>query len=364
MQLLAYFFFVITALFFMGLAILTVSEPSRGVDSSMGYGWGAIILSLGFTLSSLILLLIVRSTGGLDWVAHEAGTRTALLIVFWLAMSITTFFGAILKLESVKEHTSPPFLQALAVGQPQLWVPFLWLMVCLLSLNPGWLSTLSLGWFKLPFWLVFSISTLFTAGLVVVYIHDSIQQSTAQVATRIDDETRWHQQRLEQVAAHKPDDSIFGLLGFTNQYQDDVVRQAALAKIKSHPDWETQLLDLLANPSSYYYVYSFLGSNPVAHQDAFIEPLNRSIGFLSDDIKADINGRETNLQHWTFDAYNIEHLLQALDTQFGGQLVLFYPNVLKVQQALNTPGRYPEGDKRVRFDVTDVVDGWLKAHKK
>ena len=364
MQLLAYIVFVITALFFMGLAILTVSEPSRGVDSSMGYGWGAIILSLGFTLSSLILLLIVRSTGGLDWVAHEAGTRTALLIVFWLAMSITTFLGAILKLESFKEHTSPPFLQALAVGQPQLWVPFLWLMVCLLSLNPGWLSTLSLGWFNIPFWLGFSISTLFTAGLVVIYIHDSIQQTTAQVATRIDDEMRWHQQRLEQVAAHKPDDSIFGLLGFTNQYQDDDVRQAALAKIKSHPDWETQLLDLLANPSSSYYVYSFLGSNPVGHPDAFIEPLNRSIALLSDDIKADINGRETNLQNWTFDAYNIEHLLRALDTQFGGQLVTFYPNVLKVQQALNTPGPYPEGDKRVRFDVTDVVDGWLKAHKK
>jgi hypothetical protein len=237
-------------------------------------------------------------------------------------------------------------------------------MVCLLSLNPGWLSTLSLGWFKIPFWLGFSISTLFTAGLVVVYIHDSIQQTTAQVATRIDDETRWHQQRLEQVAAHKPEDSIFGLLGFSNQYQDDDVRQAALAKIKSHPDWETQLLDLLANQSSYKYVYSFLGSNPVAHPDAFIEPLNRSIGFLSDDIKADINGRETNLQHWTFDSYNIEHLLRALDTQFGGQLVTFYPNVLKVQQALNTPLPYPEGDKRVRFDVTDVVDGWLKAHKK
>jgi hypothetical protein len=93
MQLLAYIFFVITALFFIGLAMLTVSEPSRGGDSSMGYGWGAIILSLGFTLSSLILLLIVRSKGGLDWVAHEAGTRTALLIVFWLAMAITTFFG-------------------------------------------------------------------------------------------------------------------------------------------------------------------------------------------------------------------------------------------------------------------------------
>lgn len=364
MQLLAYIVFVITTLFFIGLALLTVSEPSQGGDSSMGYGWGAIILSLGFALSSLILLLIVRSKGGFDWVAHQAGMRTALLVTFWLTMSITTFFGAILKLESFKENASPPFLQALAVSQPQLWVPFLWLMVSLLSMNPGGLSTVSLGWFKTPFWLGFSISTLFTTGLILVYIHESIQQTTAQVATRINDEKHWHQQRLEQVAAHKPDDSIFGLLGFTNQYQDDDVRQAALAKLKSHPDWETQLLNLLAQQSSYKYVYSFLGSNPVAHPDAFVQPLNQSIEFLSEDIKTDINGRETSLQHWTFDSYNIEHLLRSIDTQFGGQIVTFYPNVLRVQQALNTPQPYAQRNKNVRFDVAGQVAGWLKAHKK
>ncbi|QHV99329.1 hypothetical protein GJR95_31870 [Spirosoma endbachense] len=361
MQLLAYIVFGITTLLFLGLALFTVAEPGRGSESSIGYGWGAIILSLGFALSSLILLLIVRSRGGFDWVGHKAATRTALLVLFWLAMSITTFFGAILKLESFKENTSPPFLQALAVSQPQLWVPMLWLMVSLLSLNPGWVSTLSLGWFKLPFWLGFSISTLFTAGLVVVYIHDSIQRTTGQVATRNDDEKRWHQQRLDQVAAHKADDSIFGLLGFTNQYQADDVRQAALAKIKSHPDWEAQLLDLLANPSSYQYVYSFLGSNPVAHPDAFIEPLNRSIGFLAEDIVADIKGRESSLQHWTFDSYTIEPLLRALDTQFGRQIELFYPNVLHVQQALKTP--LPEVAQGVRFDVSPEVDDWVKAHK-
>ena len=364
MQLLAYIFFVITTLFFIGLAILTVSEPSRGADSSMGYGWGAIYLSLGFALSSLILLIIVRSTGGFDWVAQQAGTRTGLLVVFFIAMSITTFFGAILKMESHQQDTSPQFIHWLAVGQPQLWVPLLWLMVCLFSLNPAWLSTVSLQWFKLPFWVGFCISTLFTAGLVLVYIHDSIQRTTAQVATRIDDETRWHQARLDQVAAHKPDDSIFGLLAFSNQYQDEDVRQAALTKIKSHPDWEAQLLDLLTNQYAYKDVYSFLGSNPVAHPDAFIQPLNQSIEFLSDDIKADIKGRNTNLQNWAFDTYNTEHLLRAIDTQFGGQIGTFYPNVLKVKQALNTPLPDPERDKNVRFEATAVVDAWLKAHKK
>lgn len=362
MQLLTYLFFVINALFFIGLALLTASKPSMSGDSAMGYGFGALFLSLGFAFSSLLLLLIVRSKGGYNWVAQEAGTRTALLVVFWLSMSITTFFGAILKMESYKDDTSPQFLHWLAIGQPQLWVPLLWLIVCFLSVNPAWLSTVSLQWFKLPFWVGFSISTLFTGGLVVVYIHDSIQRTNAEVATRIDDEKRWHQQHLDEIAAHKPEDSILGLLVFSTRYQDNDVRQAAVAKIKTHPDWEAQLLALLANKYYYREVYSFLGSNPVAHPEAFIQPLNQSIKQLSADIKADIEGRNNNLQDWSFDSYGIDHLLQAIDDQFGGQIATFYPSVIKVKQALNTP--LPEPDQGVRFAVTNVVDAWLKSHKK
>ncbi|CAN5467295.1 hypothetical protein BH09BAC4_BH09BAC4_49880 [soil metagenome] len=362
MQFLAYIVFVITVLFFIGLALLTVSEPSRGGDSAMGNGWGVIYVSLGFAVSSLLLLLIVRSTGGYNWVAQKAGTRTLLLLVFWLSMSITTLFGAILKLESHKEATSPLFIQVLAGGQLQLWIPLLWLIVCLLSLNPGWLSTVSLQWFKLPFWVGFSMSTLFTAGLVVVYIHDSIQRTTAQAATHINDETRWHQARLDQVAAHKPEDSILGFLAFTTRYQADDVRQAALTKIKAYPDWEALLLDLLANKYYYQEVYSFLGSNQVAHPEAFIQPLNQSIELLSDDILAEIKGGY-NLQNWSFNSYGIDNLLHAVDEQFSGQIAAFYPNVLKVKQALNTPLPYAERDKDVRFEAIGVVDTWLKTHK-
>ena len=361
MQPLAYIFFVITALFFIGLAILTASKPSMGGDSAMGYGWGAIYLSLGFAVSSLLLLILVRSTGGFDWVAQEAGTRTALLVVFFISMSITTFFGAILKMEGHKEDTSPQFIHWLAVGQPQLWIPLLWLVVCFLSLNPAWLSTVSLQWVKLPFWVGFSISTLFTGGLVVVYIHDSIQRTTAEVATRIDDEKRWHQQHLDEIAAYKPEDSILGLLVFTTRYQADDVRQAALAKIKAHPDWEARLLELLANNYYYKEVYSFLGSNSVAHPEAFVQPLNQSLVRLSAEIKAEIDGSD-NLQNWSFDSYGIDNLLHAIDDQFSGQTTAFYPNVIKLKQALNTP--LPERAKGIRFAVTDVVDTWLEVHKK
>ncbi|GAB3945124.1 hypothetical protein GCM10028805_13700 [Spirosoma harenae] len=361
MQVLTYSFFVITALLYISLALLTPTKPMVGGDSSMGYGLGLVGLSVGFALSSLAVTIFIRAKGGFDWVAQETGTRTVLVFTFWFCMALTTFFGAIFKLEWHPASSYPQFLRWLALGYGQLWVPLLWLVVSWLSLRPEWQSAISVRAFSIPFWIGLSVSTLFAAGLVVGYVRDSAQRAEAEVATRIDDETRYHQQHLAEINAHKPGDSILSLLPFTTQYQADDVRQAALAKIKAHPDWEALLLDLLANPYYYREVYSFLGSNSVAHPDAFIQPLNQSLAQLSADIKTDIE-TSNNLQDWSFDSYGIDHMLQAIDRQFNEQIVTFYPSVIKLKQALSISP--PERFNGVRFAVTDRVDTWLKAHKK
>ncbi|GAB3800790.1 hypothetical protein GCM10028819_26790 [Spirosoma humi] len=361
MQLLAYILFAVTALFYTGLVLFTSAKPMVGGDASMGYGLGLVLLSLGFALSSLALTIIVRSKGGFDWVAQESGPRTALVFMFWLSMVLMAFFGTQFKLEWHSEGGYPQILRWLALGYGQLWTPLLWLVVCFLSIHPAWQLIVSVRAFTIPFWIGLGVSVLFTAGLVVGYVRDSVQRAEAAAATQLDDEQRYHQQHLDEIAAHRPEDSILGLLPFTTQYQAEDVRQAALTKIKSHPDWEALLLGLLGNKYAYREVYSFLSSNPVAHPDAFIQPLNQSLAQLSSDIKVDIDG-SNNLQNWSFDSYGIANLLQAIDSQFSGQIVTFYPNLIRLQQALNIPP--PERFKGIQFTVTGEVDSWLKVHKK
>ena len=69
---LGYIFFFITALFYIGLAMIMPSKPVTGGDNSMGYGLVLVFLSLGFAISSLILTISIRSAGGFDWVSSEA----------------------------------------------------------------------------------------------------------------------------------------------------------------------------------------------------------------------------------------------------------------------------------------------------
>ncbi|GAB4014406.1 hypothetical protein [Spirosoma koreense] len=361
MQLLAYILFAVTALFYIGLVLFSSAKTVEGIDASMGYGLGLVLLSLGFALSSLALTVLIRSKSGFDWVAQGSGPRTALVFIFWLCMALTAFFGAIFKLEWHPEGAYPQFLRWLSLSYSQLWIPLLWLVVCFLSIHPAWQLIVSGRAFAIPFWIGLGVSAFFAGGLVVGYVRDSVQQAEAATATQIDDEKRYHQQHLDEIAAHKPSDSILGLLPFTTQYQAEDVRQAALTKIKSHPDWEDLLLDLLANKYAYREVYSFLGSNPVAHPDAFIQPLNQSLAQLAADIKTDIETSK-NLQDWSFDAYAIDPLLHAIDTQFSGQFFRFYPNVMGLKQALSTTP--PEHVKSVRFTATDLVETWLLTHKK
>lgn len=356
---LGFIFFFITALFYVGLALIMPSKPITGGDNSMGYGLALVFLSLGFAISSLILTIIIRSKGGFDWVSPESGTRTGLVGLAWLGVALTIFFCALFKQEWHKEGLYPPFLHWIAMGYGQLWIPLLWLIACFLSLNPDWLSTLPLQAFKIPFWVGWSITTLYSGGLLVGYVRESVQRAQARVARQLGDEKRWHQIRLDEVAAHKPGDPVINLLGYSSRSQDEDVRQAALVKIKAHPNWEADLLDLLTHKRGDKEVYYFLDGNLVDHPKLFVEPLKQSIVRLSTSIKADIED-SNNLQSWSFDMYGIDQLLRAIDDQFPGQGNDFYPDVILLQQALITSP--PERFKGIHFATTDVVNEWLAKH--
>ncbi|SFE70940.1 hypothetical protein [Spirosoma endophyticum] len=357
---LGYIFFFITVLFYIGLAMIMPPKPITGGNNSMGYGLALVYLSLGFAVSSLILTISIRSAGGFDWVSSEALTRTGLVLLAWLGVALTIFFCALFKQEWHEDGLYPSFLHWIAMGYGQLWIPLLWLMACLLSLNPAWLSTLPLQAFNIPFWVGLSISTLYSGGLLVGYVRESVQQAQARVARQLDDEKRWHQIRLDEVAAYKSGDPIITLLGYSGRYQDDDVRQAALVKIKAHPNWEAELLDLLTHKRGDREVYNFLDGNLVDHPGEFVEPLKQSILRLSASIKADIKD-SNNLQSWSFEMYGVDQLLRAIDDQFSGQGNEFYPDVIRLQQALNTPP--PERFKGIHFATTDLVNTWLARHR-
>ncbi|GAB3508948.1 hypothetical protein GCM10027341_45410 [Spirosoma knui] len=359
---LGYIFFTITTLFYVGLAMLTASKPSMSGDNGMGYGLVLAFLGLGFAVSSLALTLTISARSGFQWLTTDASLRTAAALACWLFVVITIFFCAVFKWEwhSTDDNTYPQFLHGIAVWHGQLWIPLLWLVACFFALNPNWQASFPPNLFKISFFAAFAVSALYSGGLALGYLRQTARDSERELAARNEQEQRWHQETLNFIATQKPEDPIINVLAHTNRFQDNDIRQAAIAKVKAHPDWESEVLALLKEQCSYREVYYFLDGNSVSRPKEFAEALNESIGWMASTIAADIRD-SNNLQNWSFDMYGIDRMLRAIDEQFQGQGVNFYPNVLKLQQALNTTP--PERFKGVRFTITDVVDGWLKVHK-
>lgn len=345
----------------MGIALLTTSKPSLAGDNSMGYGLLLLYLGIGFALSGLILTITIIAKGGFAWTFQWAGIRTAVLLSFWLFVGLTTVFCAIFRLEWHNDGLYPSFLHGLALVHGQLWIPLLWLIACFFTLFTNGTVPVSPLMIKVPFWVGLGVSALFSGGLLVGYLRDSIRTAEANVTQQIERDNYCHQQNLNAVIAHKPEDSLFQLLSYSSRFQADDVRQAAIAKIKAYPHWEADILELLKDERAYAEVYYFLDGNKVEHPKQFAGPLNQSIVWLSATIRADIKN-SNNLQNWTFDSYKIDRLLNAVDDQFMNQGIDFYPNVVSLKQALTTG--LPDRFKDIHFTATDKVNEWLRKHKK
>jgi hypothetical protein len=360
-QIMNYFFFFLTLVCCAGLAIFTSSQPSLSGENAMGYGLGLAFFGLAFTISGLALTIVMLWKGNFLWVAGDSGLRTTIVMLAWFLVTLTTFFCAVFKWEWPNEgNLYPQFLHWLAIWQGQIWIPLFWFAACFLSLDKE-AQILGLpGIMKISLYTGLVIGGVYSVGLLVGYLRESAQQYELEMAGRQQQQDQVHQDNLAFIDAYKSTDAITGLLVYTMPSQSSDVRAAALAKVQTHPNWEMELLALLKDQYSYRDVYYFLEGNKVTHTKEFATALNESIPWLAETIKADITD-SNNLQNWSFDMYQIENLLRAIDGQFLDKGVDFVPNITKLKDALNTTP--PERFKGVRFNITGVVEAWLRKHK-
>jgi hypothetical protein len=351
-----YIFFSFTLIFYVGLFFINSSEPRMSGEGGMGYGLGIAALGLGFAISSLILTISVANKGGFDWITNF---RALIVGIGWLFMAAATFACVAFKWEW-HEGEFPQFLRWFAKSEGQVWMPLLMLVPYFFLLNTELRASVSPNMYKMPLMIGFVLTAIMSLGLLFGWLKISAQQQQAKMEQAQDRETKIHDEHLKLIAEQKPSDPILNIISLTGRFHDEDIRSAAIAKVKEKPDWENKLLDLLNNDYYHTHTYTFLDGNKVEHPEKFLEPMNRSILRMADEIHKHIKDAN-DLQNWHFEYFRIDRLLRAIDEQFLNKGVDFRPAVLKLQEALNTTP--PERFKNVRFEVTPVVKDWLKKHR-
>ena len=351
-------------LVFLTLALIALiqltSSPAPGGDRGVGYAFAMILYGGALALFSGLLAWYAGKSGLFNWAPLPHPGRNWFIFAGWLAFFFSVAFSAMFRSEWHPGEL-PQVLKWLADAYASVWLPLLVLLPLAVLINSEKQAAAPELWVKIPFLIGMGICTLIGLALLFGWFRASARQSADRIEYQQQRDESIHQQHLADIAAFQPSDPLVNILSLTGRYHDPEVRNAAIEKVKSRPDWEAELIRLLNETEWQSQVYQFIDGNEVPHPELFVEPINRSIRRCAEEIRRRITGAN-DLQDWHFEHFSIERVLRAIDEQFskvpGAD---FRPAVRELRAALDTPK--PERFNKVQFTTTQIVDDWLKKNR-
>lgn len=370
----------ITLIFFVSLANL-LQKPVPSGDYGVGYAYAYLVCGAGFIISSGLLAWNMTLNNCFDWMPHY---RNILVFAGWTVFVVATIFSVGLQTGG-KVNNLPIFLRWLAVSKVYYWMPLLVFGSCTYLLNVQRGANFPNSWIKMAVQAGFLVSFLIALSFLFVMLRRNIQKEIALNKTK--EETK--NENLRKYGVKNPswvletsmtqieryaEKSVMGLLRYTfneNKYlaQEDAekIRNAAIAKIKSYDNWETDLIHILEEKEigSIYNMYGFLDSFKIEHREKFIQPIKNSITWVTSITQKSLKDPDD----FSLGSTNIVALCRILEAQFKESAVEFRPSLLELQQVLDTTPakrsdkKYAEGFDEILQKSRLAVKNWLAANQ-
>lgn len=353
MSILGNIFLGIASLILFSLVTSFYSKPMPGGDAGVGYAWGIIILNLGFVLCMGIVALIIGYKGGFEWVSDHKSTRILYVTVSALAVLIFSGMSGLLLDEA--GHFSAPLKQLVKVCC--LLVPILMILISVILLNDSLKAAFPLAVYK---WLSIFIAVISLVGLsslLLAQIASSAKRQVAMITQSANDMSENDLRILAEIDTCDVINSVGSILVFTGDNQPAKIQNAAVAKIKTNPDWEKNLLTYFETDWA-PDVFQFLASNDVDSPSLFEEPVQKGIYIQARLVRERIR-RCSHPSHFypgMFD-WDIERVIRTVD-KFQSKEIDYLPAMKELRAAMDEPS---ELDKP-KFNSATMLDKWIKAH--
>ena len=354
---------VLAIIFYAMLANLT-QKPMPGGDYGVGYAFAWMVCIAGFGIFTGLSAWNMAYNQCFDWApATFFLPRNGLVFLGTAAFIVAVVWSQEYRGKWIAGEL-PEFMRWLVVGKVQYWLPALTFITALYLLNAQRQAGVAPVWVKFSVIAAFSVSILIGLGLFYGYVKASVQRSAAadQSSSVEFGSDEYYLQEIQNYSYP----TIEGLLTYTHREKSKTLRDAAVAKIKTYADWETQLLNKLdrGEPHEVYWVFAFLDGNDVEHPDQFVQPVKRSIGRMTPEVKAilkDPNSLSLGYIH-------LETICRVLDGHFKDSAAVFRPEMERMQQALQThaPERTDQQNKQWFEELLQAsrvaVKKWLEAN--
>jgi hypothetical protein len=310
-----------------------------------------------YIVSSLLLTISITAVGNFNWIAVSTSKRNMTVAILWFGLAAGVVICTFAKTEFPKGHQTsglPGFL-SYPFYFGAAWLPLLMLVPYALLINPQWLDGLSPALYKIPL----------VTGCVMGFVLLAAPKFIAVTGLLDNYKSKNDIKDLLQQIEHES--SLTRLLMHTAKDENEQVRIAANNKINARNNLETEFIQVLdqENPWYYNWVYTFLTDNKVEHIERFVEPVNNSIPRLANTLQYEVLGNPWKGEA-TYLLLDAEPLFRLLETQFKASSVVFRPNILKLQQTMQTQPAKRDNDKARFYEALNkyqlTVNNWLNKN--
>ena len=319
----------------------------------MGYAWGMIILNLIFAIIMILVSLIIGHKGGFEWVAQTSSSRFWLVAIGLLGAVITTGLSGLFRFEN---GPVPYMIRATSSFGPVL-IPLVLIVSGFILLNTGLKTSVPLPVYKWPLVIVSIFGVVGVASAIIGEIAISQKNRAAVMKDNIAFNDSNHERILSEIDSCDVTKNLVFILVYTGDNQDSDIKHKAVAKVKTHPEWEQELIRLLQTDWAAEPL-QFLAFNDVNNPALFLDPVRLGVINQARLMRERIN-RCSHPSHFYPDMFSweVERVLRTVD-RFEGRGMDYLPAVKEVRAALDEPSPFDKPE----FNCLPELDKWIKKH--
>ena len=212
----------------------------------------------------IVVAISIGFKGGFDWISSGKTSRFLLVSVGLLSAVFAVTISSLFKHEPGPVSSALRFFSSFA---PAL-IPILMIIGSAILLNDGIRESVPTAVYKIPLILVFGLGVLGVGIALFNGISFSNQNTKRQLDEIASDEVSTRQNHFDNIDSCDVTKNMSHILVFTDANHDKEVRDRAVAKVKTNPQWQQELCRLLENNGA-IEAFFFLASNEVEDKNLF-----------------------------------------------------------------------------------------------
>jgi len=331
----ANFILVCAALCSFGYIYYTQFFKSRGGDARIGHAFVTYWFFQAFVIVMAIMTITIGIKGGFSWLDSNSMVR------FFIA-----FAGFLLTIYGLFIFEDPGIGLSRNIRQIGSFLLVLLLLIWgAAHLTNGFWGALPPSATK---WLTIAV---FAVGMLPIASKLVLKQiNFAKKLKERGKPSSFEMGIIARIDSTDVQKGISSLLVHTAEGRHPIIREKAIAKVKSRPDWQEEMVRLLNNGDT--DVFYFLSSNAVEKMDIFPAAINKGIVAQSEMIREKIRNcsHRDHLRKNSF-FFEINDLLKSLKP-FKKAGYDFTPSLQALRNAFNERCKF----EKPKFDVIKMIE--------